>query len=758
MPNIFWSIRNKLVGMMLITLFPAILAGSFLSISVLQKHYTKDIARTEGYALHAVEEHLEYVVQTARQDLVLLAGLKTVQDAFRELARHKRSDGYDFFPLAQLFPHFLRTRDLYDQIRVLDADGWEVFRGNLEKDGVEIVPHSRLQYKGERYYFQQVQKSAPGQIYVSPIDLNRENGQIEQPFKPMLRIVAPVFDAGKRFAGALVLNFYAEKLFKDARDQAALPTEKGSWIITDQQGWYLYHPDSEKCWGGPKDLNTGEGLEKDYPDQAGSLVRDGYGELSGKDGCSRAYAVKVHLWPDRTSYLSIIHVIPGSIFTEHILASIQTILLPLVLIALCAGLIAWTVGKRISCGITTLLQTVQKFSKGDFTRRVHDLSSRDEIGVLGRQFNIMADTMASFHARLEEKVASRTQALKQMNDELEANKTRLQAILDNTVDGIVTINATGIIQTFNKGAAKIFGYTSEESIGQNVTLLMPEKIGRMHDGFLLRHRHQDSGTVLNITREVIARRKDGTPFPLSMAVSKVPIGDAIFFTGILRDMSEFKETERRFKATFEQAAVGICHIGLEGQYIRVNDKLCRMWGYSKAELESLTIFETTWATSLPRTRDLWTRFLSGELTSFSVEKRYRTKIGEPWWGQLTMSAVGDENGVAEYFIVVIEDINTRKRGEEELQKLSMIAKRTDNLVATTDVNGLITWVNDAFSKKTGYTFEEVVGRKPGSFLQGEDTDPVTVQLMAQHLAHQQGFATEILNYDKWHNPYWVSLE
>ncbi len=96
--------------------------------------------------------------------------------------------------------------------------------------------------------------------------------------------------------------------------------------------------------------------------------------------------------------------------------------------------------------------------------------------------------------------------------------------------------------------------------------------------------------------------------------------------------------------------------------------------------------------------------------------------------------------------------------EAEARKLALVAARTDNAVVVTDANGLIEWVNDGFVRATGYTLEEAAGRTPGSFLQGPETDPKTIEYMRKQIREQRGFKAEVLNYHKDGSTYWISLE
>ncbi len=113
------------------------------------------------------------------------------------------------------------------------------------------------------------------------------------------------------------------------------------------------------------------------------------------------------------------------------------------------------------------------------------------------------------------------------------------------------------------------------------------------------------------------------------------------------------------------------------------------------------------------------------------------------------------------FVAYIRDITQRKRFEEQAhiaEKLALVASLTDNAVIITDPTGNIEWINDGFTRITGYGLDEVIGVKPGTLLQGAETDPATVQMMREHLAKGEGFRTEIVNYARTGKPYWVAIE
>ena len=120
----------------------------------------------------------------------------------------------------------------------------------------------------------------------------------------------------------------------------------------------------------------------------------------------------------------------------------------------------------------------------------------------------------------------------------ESGRARLQAIFDAFADGIVTIDAQGRIQQWSSGAQRIFGYAPEEVLGTDLTILMPEPHRSRHAGYVASFLKTRDAKIIGIGRELTALRKDGTEFPIELAVSEVRDGKEIFFTGILRDITE----------------------------------------------------------------------------------------------------------------------------------------------------------------------------------------------------------------------------
>lgn len=149
-------------------------------------------------------------------------------------------------------------------------------------------------------------------------------------------------------------------------------------------------------------------------------------------------------------------------------------------------------------------------------------------------------------------------------ERLRSSARRNQTVLEIAIDAIITIDLKGIMVSANLATEKMFGYSRRELIGSNVSMLMPDPYQREHDGYLKHYVDTGEKKIIGIGREVVARRKDGTVFPVDLAVSEMFLDDGRFFLGIIRDISDRKRAEQA-KEKVERIAAGRERLAVLGE-------------------------------------------------------------------------------------------------------------------------------------------------------------------------------------------------
>jgi len=208
---------------------------------------------TAQHSRQQVVEHQE-IFSISQQETIIRNDIQAIIADLLLLVNHHHlhstiGEGTDsgFDTVAEEFLIFARQKKIYDQVRFLDNTGMEQIRVNYNDGSPTIVPAEKLQAKGERYYFKDTLKLQHDEIFISPFDLNIEQGAIEEPQKPMIRFGAPVFNRkGEKF-GIIVLNYLGTEVLDDI--SALLEHAFGHRSLLNQAGYWLLGPDREKEWG-----------------------------------------------------------------------------------------------------------------------------------------------------------------------------------------------------------------------------------------------------------------------------------------------------------------------------------------------------------------------------------------------------------------------------------------------------------------------------------------------------------------------------
>ncbi len=256
-------------------------------------------------------------------------------------------------------------------------------------------------------------------------------------------------------------------------------------------------------------------------------------------------------------------------------------------------------------------------------------------------------------------------ARKQVDDALKEAAQYTKTILDNVLDGIITIDELGSVSSFNHGAEIIFGFFAEEVIGRNIKMLMPEPYHSQHDGYL--HNYVTTGLkkIIGIGREVVGQRKNGETFPMDLAVSEITHAEKRMFIGLIRDITERKLAEdelRKLSRAIEQSPVSVLITDAVGNIEYVNAKFSEVTGYSAQEVmgRNPRIVQSG-LTPIDVYRSMWETILGGKYWRGKLQNR--KKSGELFWEEIHISAIRDSESKATNFVAVTEDITERIKVE-----------------------------------------------------------------------------------------------
>ncbi len=492
------SLRNKLIFTTVLVAVLALLIVAGYAIWVTTTALRAQATREQLVKLDTLAQGVSNFLAGLEQDALFLSQSPTVS---QYLAAEAADSGQSaaLSALQQEFLAFAQARQIYDQVRFLDAAGNEIVRVNTSPDGFSyVVTPDKLQNKADRYYFTDSMAVRPGQVFISPLDLNVEQGQIELlpdgSNKPVIRYGTPVLYNGS-VAGVIVTNVLAKNFLNMLRSSSAVV------YLADDDGYYLYHPDEAKRWG--RDLGTDITIFDDFSGETASLLlSDDAGDTTEAGNFISHRPLSVPGYEQITWYLG--YVESQSTVLAPVFSFIRGAVVVAVLALVVAVLAAIGINRVITRPIIELEQAAAKVSAGDFNVQITP-QTQDEIGTLTEAFISMTSQLKSLVEGLEDKIAERTQAI-----ETTANISRkLTTILD--LDELLQEVVTQLQKTLELYHVHI--YLRNESTGE---LIMAEGSG------LVGQQLKSRGHKLQPGQGIVGRvAQSGEPF-LAADVNIVP--------------------------------------------------------------------------------------------------------------------------------------------------------------------------------------------------------------------------------------------
>ncbi len=381
--NFHHKIRNRLLfGFILMAVLPTVVVGTY-SVKVSSGSLLTQELNSQKQLVTGQFRDITSFLGSTRGDVEFLAESTPLKQYLR--SRQADRQGKLGEPLRQAVEHeflaFARSRKIYYQMRYIDETGQEVVRIDTDASGVSApVPHEKLQNQASRYYFTETMKLNPGSVFVSPLDLNRERGEIEKPHKPVIRYGVPLRYPDGENAGILITNIYA----------AGFLSNLGKVMLVDGEGYYLSHPDPAKAWGGKRDLGHGANLKADFADTALRIV-DGAkeGAITTADKAITHMSVRV---PGSRAEWTLVLDQPMDLLLDSV-KKFQMTFWGIVAAALAVAIgLAVYIDSRITRPIELLTERAERVSMGELLDEVK-IDDQGEIGQLADAFERMRVSM-----------------------------------------------------------------------------------------------------------------------------------------------------------------------------------------------------------------------------------------------------------------------------------------------------------------------------------------------------------------------------
>jgi PAS domain S-box-containing protein len=288
-----------------------------------------------------------------------------------------------------------------------------------------------------------------------------------------------------------------------------------------------------------------------------------------------------------------------------------------------------------------------------------------------------------------------------------------QFSMEHASDGVFWMDSEGRIVRVNEAACHALERSREELLSLSIPDIDP--LFRKETWAKTWEKLRSSGSLEFETQH---RTKQGRVFPVAIAASHLEFDGKEYSCAIVRDITEHKqaeealrESEERFRATFENAGIGMALVDLQGRPFKSNPTVRQMLGYSEEELSRMVFTEFTHPDDRELDWRLYTEMTAGKREKYEVEKRYLKKGGGVVWGLLTASLAKDRDGRPVCAIAMVQDISERKQAGEALReserKYRQLHESMRDGFARGDKDGRLVEVNDAFCKIVGYTPEEL---------------------------------------------------
>jgi HAMP domain-containing protein len=384
------KIRNKLLRVLiLVTLLPTLLISAY-SLYSTSKALKSNALSANTTKVTLLQKQIESYLAGVQSDLFFLRDSNAL--ALHLKPRNVKDNQYGINLLlknAQIaFKKFSKQKKIYQQVRYINAEGVEVIRIDYKNNKSKIISDTNLQNKSASRYVQESLALEQDGLLITDIELNREKGEIEQPHNPTIRYATPVFDKENKLQGIIVLNVNGHELLQIVSSHN---NEGESLFFTDPEGFYYYHADESKAWGGDKNLKTGSNFYKDEENLAEQFKQaDSLSTVETDNGILLYAPVTINNGNHPLGMLFSVtdKAIVLKPLRDYLFIFIGIAAFSLLLTFVIASVLANSIAKPL----VSLKESVQNLSKGDMETPI-TTQSKDEVGELSHAIELLRKSM-----------------------------------------------------------------------------------------------------------------------------------------------------------------------------------------------------------------------------------------------------------------------------------------------------------------------------------------------------------------------------
>jgi signal transduction histidine kinase len=372
------------------------------------------------------------------------------------------------------YASFARAYPYIYQVRFISASGPELVRVDRKDDRLITVPARELQNKSDRYYLHDALSLEPGQVYVSPLDLNIEHGQVEVPERPVIRFATPIVDRTGEKRGILIINLHAAYILEQIEQMAV---RGGVSYLFDRSGFYLSRSAASTGAAPSVRMQSAETLAGLMPRPLLARIIAGQpgSEVLGDWIVSFAPIGSGHVLADRGERpveWTIALAVPRqrlfeAVFNLYLLYGVLVLSLT---VTAAAGFL---LSRRLLKPLTLLAAETEEIANGHFGSRV-EIRGNDEIAGLGARFNVMAARLEETYRAIERQNGRLEDEVRARTAELAREHSNLSTIITSTADGILSVDGTGSIELANSAAHEQLGGPGRSLVGGRFAAVCPE--------------------------------------------------------------------------------------------------------------------------------------------------------------------------------------------------------------------------------------------------------------------------------------------